>query len=309
MRATARRRLAVLFAGLVLVEASRADGAASVVPGAKEVLSCTLNGLAGSWSTAVSAASVRARGPRSGISQNRATPFRNRRRAVGRCGDRHAPSTRRVDQRRVGPRGRRSVWRARNQAWLEPGGAPRATSVRSGLCGLRPGLPGLLRAGNRGLRGHGRPLGRAPRARHGARGRRRFGVFPRARQDAHRGAAVGRRGQGGSIAAELVHGHAGRGRLVRGLPGAREHRAARATGRGNACSTWGSAWCATSNSRRRFQTGSVRSARKPSWIGGLAPSHRDFASNATTARRKALLRVECHPIRSLCCPVVESLSF
>ncbi|MCR4415783.1 MAG: hypothetical protein NUV77_25495, partial [Thermoguttaceae bacterium] len=41
MSAAARCRLAVLFAGLVLIEASGAYGAASAVPGAKEVFSCT----------------------------------------------------------------------------------------------------------------------------------------------------------------------------------------------------------------------------------------------------------------------------
>ena len=76
----------------------------------------------------------------------------------------------------------------------------------------------LRHVGYRGLRGHGRPVGRPPRARHGAGGRRRFRLLYRPGEHADRHPAVGRRREGRAADAELVHRHAGRNRLVYRLP-------------------------------------------------------------------------------------------
>ena len=67
-------------------------------------------------------------------------------------------------------------------------------------------------------RGHGRELGRQAHPGDGAGSSRRFGPLRRARQYAHLGPAVGRRGQGAPAHAELVHGNARRERQLRRLP-------------------------------------------------------------------------------------------
>ncbi len=61
-------------------------------------------------------------------------------------------------------------------------------------------------------------MGRAAGAGHRARDRGRLGLLRRAGQHADCRSAVGRRGQGLAVDAELVYGDAGRGGLLRRLP-------------------------------------------------------------------------------------------
>ena len=86
---------------------------------------------------------------------------------------------------------------------------------------------------------HRRAVGRPPHPGHGAGRERRLGQLHGAGQHARRRAAAGRTGAGAAAHAELVHGHAGRDRLVRRLPRKPERGAAVAAHVGHAAQAVG----------------------------------------------------------------------
>ena len=136
-------------------------------------------------------------------------------RAGSACARRRGPP---VDSRQGRPRahGRRSVYLSDVYAGGGLAGMPRGTVKQLRDLQLPLSLSRHGRAAGRGR--HGRPVGHQADPGHRAGRGRRLGLVPRAGQHADRRAAAGRRGQGPAADAELVHRHAGRGRLVRRLP-------------------------------------------------------------------------------------------